>query len=110
MIAKRRLRKMWLLVGLVVAAIAYSMLLFFWHTLTGVSKTDGIIGIVLGLYICSHPAANFLDMILFSRNTWQQGWTRRSILLWITFNSLVLLIGWGVIFTGTTLFTTFLPG
>ena len=44
--------------GLILLAIAYGSLLYYLHTLTGTNMLDGSIGVLLGLYICSHPAAN----------------------------------------------------
>ena len=42
--------------------IAYSTFLHFRPTLTGGYQLDGIIGVVLGLYISSLPAANLVDI------------------------------------------------
>ena len=42
-------------------------LLHYLHTLTGIPVLDGSMGVTLGLYICSHPAANAVDMLFFER-------------------------------------------
>jgi len=88
--------------ALVLLGIAYSSLLYYQRTLTGTNNVDGIIGVLLGLYICSHPAANVVDMLFFGRGARSQFSSRRSAVLWLALNMLVLLIGWIVIFVGTT--------
>lgn len=90
---------------LILLAIAYSSLLKYHHTLTGRNTLDGILGALLGLYICSQGAANILDMLLFGGNTSGQRVSRRSILLWLAFNAFILFIGWLVIVQGTIRFT-----
>jgi hypothetical protein len=95
----RNIKMLW---GVGVFGIAYSSLLYYGHTLTGVDRVDGIIGVVLGLYICSHPAANLVDMLFFRRGTRRQFPSKRSAVLWIAINTLVLLAAWILIFLGTT--------
>jgi len=90
--------------ALVLLGIAYSSLLYYQPTLTGTNNVDGIIGVLLGLYICSHPAANVVDMLFFRRSARGQFLSRQSTVLWVALNMLVLLIGWIVIFVGTTRF------
>jgi hypothetical protein len=92
-----------LLVGMILLAIAYSGMLAYRHTLTGTYKLDGIIGVLLGLYISSHPAANMVDMLFFGRL--YPSSSRGSVVLWWALNILVLLLGWLVIVIGTTRFT-----
>jgi len=88
--------------AVVLIGIAYSILLYFQGTLTGSNKWDGIFGVVLGLYICSHPAANMVDLLFFRRGAQHQFSSKRSIVFWLVFNILVLLVGWFIIFLGTT--------
>ena len=92
---------MFLLV-LVVLGIAYGSLLYSRRTLTGMYNWDGIIGVVLGLYICSHPAANLIDMLFYRRGIYYQFSSKRSVFWWLTLNVLVLLVSGVVIFIGTT--------
>lgn len=80
--------------------LAYSGLLYYYQTLTGTIKGDGIIGVMLGLFICAHPAAGFLDMFFFEKETRYRFSLRWSALWWLLFDLLVLLIGWQVIFSG----------
>jgi hypothetical protein len=93
---KRNIRVLW---GLVVAAIAYGVALRLLGTLTGRSLLDGIIGIVLGLYICAHPAANAVNMLFFERQVLRQT-PEWSLMRWLALNLLVLLAGWVVVFLG----------
>jgi hypothetical protein len=97
-------RNIMMLSVLVVLGIAYSSLFYFQSTLTGMNNADGIIGVVLGLYICSHPAANLVDMLFYRWSIRYQFSSRRSAFLWLALNVLVLLIGGIVIFVGTTQF------
>lgn len=97
---RRRGRNSILLGGLVLFGLACILLLAAQPTLTGNYHWDGIISVLLGLYICSHPVANALDVILFGRYFWQPGasfWTEGP---WWGLNALVLLIGWLVIYAG----------
>ena len=93
---KRNTRALW---GLILLALAYSSLLRYLHTLTGIAMLDGSIGLALGLYICAHPAANAVNMLFFERDTLDQI-SEWSVVRWLTLNLLVLLAGWMVIFVG----------
>ena len=93
------------LLGLSVLAIAYSSLLYFQDTLTGTPTLDGAIGVILGLYVCSHPAANAVDRWLFRRGAQHEISSRRAAATWLALNILTLLIGWLVIFLGAIRFT-----
>jgi hypothetical protein len=95
-------RKIITLSILVVLGIAYSIFVCSRRTLTGMNHLGGIIGVVLGLYICSHPAANLVDMFFYRRGIRQQFSSKRSALLWLALNVMLLFIGGIVIFTGTT--------
>ena len=58
-------RKVKLLCVLALTGITYSLLLHFQETLTGKDTLDGIIGVVFGLYMSSHPAAFMVDLLFF---------------------------------------------
>jgi ABC-type transport system involved in multi-copper enzyme maturation permease subunit len=98
----RNYRTLWVLIG---AALLFGLLFVMHHPLIVNNKVDGLIAVVFGLYICSHPAANFLDMLLYRRSSLYQPGTTRSELIWLAFNLLVIFIGWFVIFMGTTRLT-----
>jgi hypothetical protein len=60
---------------------------------------DGSIGLALGLFICSHPAANAVNLLFFQRDRLRQ-LSEWSIVGWLALNLVVLLAGWLVIFDG----------
>jgi hypothetical protein len=86
-------------------ALGYSALLFAYGSLTGETLVDGAIGIVFGLYVCSHPAANVLDLLFVDGGVVRRGSEARGI-AWYVLNLLVLMAGWFVVWTGLTRFTT----
>ncbi len=97
----RSTRTLWIL-GLV--AILYLALVYFLHSPTGNRVVDGSIGVVLGLYICSRPAGNAVDMLFYGRGAMRRltsGWTGVG---WLVLNLLVLLAGWLVIVAGAMRF------
>ncbi len=101
----RRGRKSILLGGLCFLGLAYILVLIFRPTLTGYYSWDGILSVLLGLYICSHPVANVLDVILFGRlfgwrsaTLWREG-------AWWGLNFVVLAVGWLVIYAGMMRFS-----
>ena len=102
---QKRGRKVVNMIGLMLVAFVFFLLISFFNPLTWTHKSDGMLGVLLGLYICSHPAANLLDMVLFSRQTWFD-FSRKSNYLWIGFNLAVMGVGWLVIVIGTTQFMT----
>jgi len=95
-------RKNILLSVLILVGIAYSGLLYLLPTLTGRQDLDGMIGVVLGLYISSHPASYLVEMLFYRRAIRYRFSSTRSVVLWISLNVLVLLISGIVIFAGTT--------
>jgi D-alanyl-lipoteichoic acid acyltransferase DltB (MBOAT superfamily) len=97
---RRNVRLLWGLIGL---ALIYGALVLRLHTLTGRPLLDGSIGVVLGLYICSRPAANAIDLF-FERDALRQLTSGWSGLGWLALNLLVLFAGWLVIVIGATRF------
>jgi hypothetical protein len=93
--AKRR--NYWLLIVPILFAMVYRSWFYFWPTLTGYNNVDGLLGVLLGLYIGSRAAANMLDMLLYSRNVLFQNASTRSIVIWLTVNILTQIIGFMVI-------------
>jgi hypothetical protein len=89
-----------LLWGLVALALTYSYLFYLLPTLTGNRLLDGSIGVILGLYICSHPAANAVDMLFFERSALRWGRSNWLGLGWLALNLLILLLGCFVIVIG----------
>jgi len=66
------------------------------------STIDAVVGVLLGLYICSHPAANGVDLIFAQRGAIQRMTSEWSGLRWLLLNFLVMLVGWMVLVVGVT--------
>ena len=92
------IKTFWTIAGL---GIVYIFLMYYHGVLTGRDQVDGVIGVVFGLYICSRPAAYFVDLLFFKQET-QYKFTSKRRLLWLVPNLLVMLIGWSTIFIGVT--------
>jgi hypothetical protein len=106
---RKHARNTRMLFAAVLIALVYGGLLYFLRSLTGITRLDGVIGIVLGVYICSHPAANIVDLIIFGRTSLRQNLSRKVYFLWWMLNLVVLVTGIIVIFTGTLRFTVAVP-
>jgi hypothetical protein len=91
--------------GLLVVAIAYISWMLFQHTLTHHARLDGSIGVLGGLYVCSHPAASFIDLLFFSRHTAENHLPASGWIAWISLNLAVFFLGCVMITVGVTLFT-----
>ena len=70
--------------------------------LDGSGLVDGTIGVLLGLYICSHPAANGIDLIFLERGAFRRVTSRWGGVSWLALNGLVMFVGWLVIVAGAT--------
>jgi len=87
-------------------ALAYGSLLLTYETLTGEARTDGVIGVVLGLYVCSHPASNVLDVLFEDGGASRRASCEQRGIAWYALNLLVLLAGWFAVLLGIIRFTT----
>ena len=76
----RSTRPLWILV---LVAVAYLVVLYFLHDLTGNRLVDGSIGVVLGLYISSRPAGNAVDMLFYQRGEFGRLTSETSGILWL---------------------------
>ena len=98
----RSLTRLWLvtLLGLVYAAI-----FFLRPLLLGRPLLAGSLGVLLGLYICSHPAANGIDMLFLGRRGHYVDRSSQAETIWLLVNFVVLLVGLIVIIIGATRFS-----
>ena len=87
--------------AVVLLGVLYGGWLHTQRTITGIPRLDGIIGVLLGLFICSFPAANMLNLLFAARHT-QSSSSEWSALGWLGLNLLVLVVGWLVITIGAT--------
>ncbi len=78
-------------------AFGYTGWILIHSTITGSPRLDGTIGVILGLFIGSHPAANLIDILLYKRLAHPTTWG-------YLVNLAVLVLGWLVIFTGAMQF------
>src|SRR5690348_4369942 len=77
----------------VLLAIAYDGAFLYLSTLTGSTTLDGILGVLLGLYIGSHPAAHLLDLLYLPHSTRRELLSDEQGMLWLAVNVGVLLVG-----------------
>ena len=99
---RRNTKVLW---AMVVLAIVYSGTIYYWFGSVSRDWLVGSLGVLLGLYICSHPAANAVDLIFFERGAIRRFTKQPAWLGWLALNLLVLLAGWTVILIGTTYLT-----
>ncbi len=88
------------LLGLVYAGIFILRPLLLGQPLLG-----GSLGVLLGLYICSHPAANAIDLLFFGRVGRYIEYTPQQETIWLIVNGAVMLVGLIVIIIGATRFS-----
>jgi hypothetical protein len=84
----------------VVLAMIYCGWMISHRTITDLPRLDGIIGVLLGMFIWSRPAANMLDLLFTRRG--QAASAEWSAIGWLTLNGLVMFSGWLVITIGAT--------
>jgi hypothetical protein len=98
-----RRRSAWsigLLLGLILVAVIYSGIIYTRSAFAPNNWVEGTLGVILGLFICSRPAANLLDLLYRSHYTGPP-----DLWIWLTLNLLTLLAGVIVVFLGVMQFT-----
>ena len=90
------------LLALLVPAAAYLTWASYFRPPDGSRIVDGTIGVLLGLYICSHPAANGIDLIFLERGAFRRAASRWSGVSWLALNGVVMFVGWLVIVAGAS--------
>jgi hypothetical protein len=65
---------------------------------------DGSVGVLLGLYVCSQPAANGIDLMFVQRGAFRRAVRNSGGVEWLMLNALVMLVGWFVIVLGAARF------
>jgi hypothetical protein len=84
---------------LILIAAGYGRFEFYRRAAGGLSPWDGILGVILGLFIGAQPAANFLDLLYRSSRAPASTTARWTGLM---LNGLAVLAGISVIIIGTT--------
>ncbi|MCC6178722.1 MAG: hypothetical protein IT305_25730 [Chloroflexi bacterium] len=69
---------------------------------TGIPWFDAVLGVILGLYVCSHPAANAIDLLYLHRGPILHMSSRMGGLGWVALNVAAMAVGLLVIVVGTT--------
>ena len=95
-----------LLWALILLAAVYSLWFNRRQTLTGNSMIDGAFSVLLGLFICSRPAGNAIDLLFFERTVIHRIVSEWSSIRWLALNILTLVMGWTVIYLGTAHLTS----
>jgi len=85
-------------------AAGYGAWFYYFDSLTGSNILDGALSIVLGLFICSRPAANAIDLLFLERGAQRRAGSGWASIRWLALNILTLVMGWIVIFIGTSCF------
>ena len=93
------------LLTLLLPAAAYLAWQVFAVALTQNDLLDGSVGVILGLYICSHPAANGIDLLFYERGRFRRVFSENSGIGWLLLNALIMFVGWVVIVFGAARFT-----
>ena len=100
---RRKTKSLW---ALILLAAIYSLWFDQRHMLTGNHMIDGSLSVLLGLYICSRPAGNAIDLLFFERASFRHTIAQWSSIGWLALNILTLLMGWIVIYLGTAHLTS----
>ncbi len=91
--------------GMVLLGASWVIASILLGTITGRTPADGIIGVILGLYVSSFPARHFVDLLVYGKTEANRFPSRRSLGWWIALNAAVLLVGWLVIVFAAARFT-----
>jgi len=95
-----RTRSIGLLLGLILLAVIYSGIIYTRSVFAAPDCGEGTLGVILGLFICSRPAAYLLDLLYQSRYIGPP-----KLWIWLTLNLLTLLVGVIVVFLSVMHFT-----
>ena len=90
-----------LLVALVGVGVVYAVLLHLFHTITTSNFWDAVIGVIAGIYICSRPVANLMDMLYLQNIRWRD-LQKRAGMTWLIMNFVTTFTGWATIVLGAT--------
>src|SRR5262245_49269539 len=90
--------------GALAALLVPAGVYLFWQQslpdVTAHDKVYGIAGMLLGLFICSKPARNGIDVLIFERVSLRRVMTGARGFSWLLLNALVMLVGLFVIVVG----------
>lgn len=101
LIAPQREFRSGLLVSVSLLGMAYVTWIYLQGHVIERPLWDATLGVLLGLYICSRPITNLMDMIYTQNIRWQD-LRQKAGLRWIVLNFLTTFIGWATIVVGAT--------
>lgn len=90
-----------LLCLVVVLGAIYAAWLYTRQTITGSNFWDAAIGVLLGIYICSRPVSNLMDMLYAQNVRWKE-LKKRAGMTWLIMNFITTFVGWATIVLGAT--------
>ena len=96
----RRALSIIMLLSLILVALIYNGIIYTRPAFTTARWDEGVLGVMLGLFICSRPAAYLLDLLYRSHYAGPP-----KLWIWISLNLLTLLVGVIVVFIGVMQFT-----
>ena len=88
----------------VLLGMVYGSMFLFAFTLSGSTTLDGIVGVLLGLYIGAHPAAHLLDLLYLQPSIRQELLSSESGMTGLAVNIVVALVGTITIVIGANRF------
>jgi magnesium-transporting ATPase (P-type) len=91
-------------VALLLVAAVYGILIGEWGALHANVLIDGLIGVGLGLFICSFPASAAVDLLYMDRLALQRLASEWTDVAWVGLNLLVMVAGCMVTVVGATRF------
>jgi len=97
-----RMRNTRRLAVLALLAVVWALWLHRLPALIGPRMPEAVSSVLLGLYICSHPAANAVDLLFFRRDLLREIAAEWWGVAFLALNLLVLFLGWLVITLGAT--------
>ncbi len=97
---KRRSLSIMMLLGLILVAVIYSGIIYTRPAFTTIGWVEGALGVMLGLFTCSRPAAHLLDLLYQAHYAGPP-----TLWIWLALNLLTLLVGVIVVFMGVMQFT-----
>ena len=101
LIAPRQNFNTGLLIAMVALGVGYALWLYLHPTITGSNLGDAAIGVFLGIYICSRPVSNLMDLLFTQNIRWNQLKARAGV-LWLLMNFITTFAGWATIVLGAT--------
>jgi hypothetical protein len=90
-----------LLLTMVALGFLYALWLYLRPSITGSNLGDSAIGVLLGIYICSRPVSNLMDLLFTQNVRWNQLRARAGI-MWLVMNFITTFAGWATIVLGAT--------